>query len=333
MGIRFLFVVVSAIFGHGYSETLAQEGAKDKENIHAAIVALSGDARLICAKYAEGFVCIWDIKTGNLLQTFRTPHYMVMRSMKFSEDGKLLAMASSNEAAQVWDVAKGKEVGVFRYDASFESLSFSEDGSALAIATHGNTVRVWKVADGNSIRTFKDASPLIHLSRDGKTIFLVEQGQHVTLRNTGTGKEVLKIKTGESPLSAIMAGSDSKVLVTGHADKMIRIWEVATGKELGVLRGHTGVVMSVAIGSEGKLLMSYGLEEKTARVWDLEKQVEVRTFKVEGPGGCNLVAIDGTGKYLAAVSFDDTARVWETSTGKEIRVFRGTRPEEKEKGK
>ena len=61
---------------------------------------------------------------------------------------------------------------------------------------------------------------------------------------------------------------DGTRLASGSDDKTVRIWEVATGKELSQLRGHSAVVRSVCFSSDGKQLTS-GSDDKTVRNWDL----------------------------------------------------------------
>jgi WD40 repeat protein len=55
-------------------------------------------------------------------------------------------------------------------------------------------------------------------------------------------------------------------LATGSTDGAVRLWDVADGSLLAVLRGHTARVRSVAFAPDGTWLLSVS-EDGTARVW------------------------------------------------------------------
>src|SRR5262249_51021586 len=59
-------------------------------------------------------------------------------------------------------------------------------------------------------------------------------------------------------------------------DYTVRLWDVATGREVGTLEGHTGTVSNVAFSSNGSLLVSCGNNDQTVRVWEVStgKQVQ-----------------------------------------------------------
>ena len=44
----------------------------------------------------------------------------------------------------------------------------------------------------------------------------------------------------ESPVNSVAWSPDGKTLVSGSADKTVKLWEAATGKLLATLQGHTG---------------------------------------------------------------------------------------------
>jgi WD40 repeat protein len=48
----------------------------------------------------------------------------------------------------------------------------------------------------------------------------------------------------------------------------VRLWDVARERELKKLRGHTGIVFSVAFSPDGTRLVS-GSGDATARVWNI----------------------------------------------------------------
>ncbi len=90
---------------------------------------------------------------------------------------------------------------------------------------------------------------------------------------------------------------DGKLLATGSDDKLVRLYDVSTGKELKALPGHDGAVRRVAFSPNGKLLAS-GADDRKVVLWDVAAGKETKTFKVNG--GIETLAFSPDGKLLVA---------------------------------
>jgi WD40 repeat protein/serine/threonine protein kinase len=66
----------------------------------------------------------------------------------------------------------------------------------------------------------------------------------------------------------------------GFSERAIRIFEMATGREVRVLKGHTDAVVSVQFDATGKRLIS-GSWDQTARIWDVDTGTTVTTLQLE----------------------------------------------------
>ena len=74
--------------------------------------------------------------------------------------------------------------------------------------------------------------------------------------------------------SAAFSG-DGKRLVTASRDNTARIWDVESGKEIVVLKGHTGPVTTASFSDDGKRVVT-GSYDGTARIWDVTWATLVR---------------------------------------------------------
>jgi hypothetical protein len=106
-------------------------------------------------------------------------------------------------------------------------------------------------------------------------------------------------------LANIALSPDGKVLAHGSSDGLVHVWELATGKELAVLKGHTGAIKAVAFAADGKTLASASADT-TALLWDMTKvQPPATPLKALSPdelkSGWQALAGDDAGKAFTAI--------------------------------
>ena len=103
------------------------------------------------------------------------------------------------------------------------------------------------------------------------------------------------------------------ITIIGLETGSIIILDTVTGTHTSTLSGHTDWVRSLAISSNGVLLVS-GSDDKTIKLWDIQAGVLSRTF----PGhSCSIssVSISADNTKIASGSWDHTVQLWNVQTG------------------
>jgi WD40 repeat protein len=125
------------------------------------------------------------------------------------------------------------------------------------------------------------------------------------------------------PLKAVAFSHDGRLVATGSDDKTVKIWELASGRELRTLSGHTGAVHSLAFGPDDRWLVS-GSTDNSVRFWDLASGRETRTIDLVAAGvQTNAVVLSPDGKTFVSASFEREIRIWDVATANQIGVLSG----------
>jgi WD40 repeat protein len=203
--------------------------------------------------------------------------------------------------------------------APITSVAFSPDGKQLATGGHkevtlidpGSGDVVGKIAD------FGGKVTALAYSRDGKRLA-------ASSSNPGTAGEVRLFSCGlrdlkpEKVLAAhndvildLAFSPDGRLLATAGYDRLIKLWDVTSGKEVRTLKDHSDAVYGVAFGPDGRLLTS-AAADRAVKVWDVATGKRLYTLG-EATDWLYAVAWSPDGRHLAAGGVDKSIRVWEVS--------------------
>ena len=207
-------------------------------------------------------------------------HLTTVWGVAASRDGRWLATASHDASVKIWDAqTMTPRHTLFGHKNLVWCVAFSPDGKYLASGSVG-PIKVWDVATGRLVHDL-----------------------------VGDGPQMLVTYLAFHPRQPW--------LVSSADNGAIRHWDLASGRQLGVLYRREGLVHGLAFRPDGRWLAAAGGDNHVL-LWDLQKPLGdlSRPNKVlaEHPAPTWSVDFSADGKYLASAGAEGRVVLWDAGT-------------------
>ncbi len=121
---------------------------------------------------------------------------------------------------------------------------------------------------------------------------------------------------------SVAVSPQGKTLATASFDGTVKLWDMASRKELATLQGHTGKINCVVFSSDGKMLASAGTNDNVVKLWDVATAKELSTLEGH-TGAVYSAAFAPNGGTVASGSADGTVKIWDVAKGTEFATLEG----------
>jgi WD40 repeat protein len=236
-------------------------------------VDYSPDGLILASGGNDRQIILWDAVSGIQLHELAI-HPAAIAAIRFSHDGKLLASVGFEEIVRIYDTNTRRPIARLPAPCQdMRAVTFSHDDQLLAVGGRCGSIRLFEMPSGQMLRDIpahRQRIRAIAFSSDSSYVASSGEDRSIHVTPLAGGADYSLPPRPAKVLSLAFYGPHH--LATAGSDNQIRLWDVATKEEIGLLRGHTGSV--AALECKDKVLVSAGYDT-TVRIWDVGDQLAV----------------------------------------------------------
>ncbi|MCP4698785.1 MAG: hypothetical protein GY862_18325 [Gammaproteobacteria bacterium] len=194
-------------------------------------LAISPNGTLLAIATIDRNISLRQVETAKVLYIFEGHEEPVsLGGLAFDSTGKLLASASGDGTARLWNVSDGTQRKILTgHTNRVTGVRFSPDDKLLATASKDKSVRLWETDSGEPIRVLNGHQDTVY---------------------------------------GLRFASGGRYLISAGKDRTLRVWDVQSGVTMRVLQEHTGGIVAVATQKEPEQLFSAS-DDGLVRRWDM----------------------------------------------------------------
>ena len=222
----------------------------------------------------------------------------------------------------------------YKFPALINAIAFTPDSKKLVVGGN-HELTVWDATTGQPYRRIFTRAERAHVMQfmpDGKlAVAGGRPGQEGDVRiydiNAGTPKPyggipsvdgvndktvmVKELIQVEDSILALAVSNDGKKIAAGGTDRMVRVFDVATGKLEHAVENHADWILGLAFTPDASKVATAS-RDKTAKLWDLKNKESLLTFP-DHQNIVNNVAMTPDGVFGISAGEDGTIRIWQAT--------------------
>ncbi|ORX54302.1 hypothetical protein BCR36DRAFT_348454 [Piromyces finnis] len=272
------------------------------------VTCLQFDSDRIISGSDDQTINVYDTKTGQLLKKLEG-HNGGVWALQYWKN--TLVSGSTDRTVRVWDIEEGRCTHKFHgHTSTVRCLiivtptenpithNVEPEFPVIITGSRDSNLRIWKLPDIKKDPPY-NSSDYGNGSNSNNPYFL-------------------KLLNGHTDSVRAIAGSGN-VLVSGSYDHTVRIWNISSGDNTFILRGHREKVYSIGYSPELQKAAS-GSMDFNVRVWSTTSGECL--FNLEGHS--SLVGLlEISPNYIISGAADSTLRIWSAETGQCMSVLNG----------
>eukprot|EP00798_Chlamydomonas_sp_ICE-L_P018883 gene18883-25441_t len=256
----------------------------------AKAVDFSSDGHLVVCGNVRGELSIWSVENYGHMKTWMAHKRSAITCVKFSHDGKSVYSCGEDCKVIFWDwQTMSQQAMLSGHGTAVVSVEMSLDGSAMVSGDREGIIILWNTMSHEPdkiIAAHEGAVLGCSISPDGSMIASSGEDEHISIRDSATGKEILSL---DDALDG--KGLSIKFSFDGtRLQEILSLDDALDGKGLSIkfsfdgmrLQGclvfdipaHEGKVLDCSWSGDSRQLLSVGADGRV-RLWDSASGAEI----------------------------------------------------------
>ena len=196
-------------------------------------LAVSRDGQYVLTSNGDNRAILWD-SLGNEIREMAAKDYRT-RAAAFSPDGQTILTASELLNARLWNTQTGELIKELPHNTGVEAALISPNGKYMLTRSKDNIIRLW---DSQGELLWKDEGwerfeGRASFSPDNEVMAIPNGKNIILMKPDKTAVDTLVGHNGE--VNTAVFSPDGRLIYSGSKDGMLKIWNRATGEEVGSL--------------------------------------------------------------------------------------------------
>jgi WD40 repeat protein/serine/threonine protein kinase len=247
--------------------------------------AMSADGRRLVT-IGEDYI-LWDLDTGEKLATLTELRGYQANNCGFSPDGRQLLAGGRNGKIRIWDFERNSlsefDTGDEADVAGVHTLSMTN----FHIASWSYSplrIKIWNFETRKLLHELAPSGPPTwrgNFSRRGDVALGAGDGS-VTVWKAEAGWAPINLQPHRRNVAGAAFTPDGRILVTGGQEGTAKLWDLATHREIGTMKGHLRSIWALDVSPDGSRLATSAGGAESVKLWDMNTQQELITLASEG---------------------------------------------------
>ena len=198
----------------------------------------------------------------------------------YSPKGDYLAVNLSKKKMGLLNLTSKKMKFLKGFHGTANSFSFSSDGKQVAFTSLDSVIYVYAVNSGKQLYKIKwpQYVSCIQFPNSSEQL-LINAGKKLYIWNLQDSTEIKSWDVNAHRRFHMQISQDRKYVMLGEKSA-IKIWEIATGKCVSTLVGHTSVVYDCVFSPDGKYVVSTS-HDTMVKLWDWKSGICLTSQSLE----------------------------------------------------